>query len=185
VATAFAVGLIWTLSLAALFAGAVSDFRQRLIPNGLVALTAGCGIVLRLLANPHSVGVSLVVAVCLLLLMGLMARRQWLGGGDAKMIAAATLLVPPGEIAGMLLAIMVCGGLLSCIYLYVQSASRTTALVAVDAGLGANLASPLEPPHADVQDIADAHSIPYGVAIFAGVASLAIKQAAWWYYAIS
>jgi prepilin peptidase CpaA len=178
--------LIWTLSLAALFAGAVSDFRRRIIPNGLVALTAGCGIVLRLLADPHSIGVSLVAAVCLLLLMGLMARRQWLGGGDAKMIAAATLLVPPDEIAGLLLAVMVCGGLLSCIYLYAQTTSRTTALVEVDAGPSHLVTSRLETlRHDDVPDIGDARSIPYGVAIFAGVASLALKQAAWWYYAIS
>jgi prepilin peptidase CpaA len=186
VATAFAAGLIWALSLAGLLAGAVSDFRRRIIPNRLVALTAGCGLLLRLLADPRSIGLSIAVALALMLLMGVMARRQWLGGGDVKMIAAATLLVPAGEVGVLLLYIVICGGLLSCAYLVVHTASRQSGLVT--AGVGA---TPVLVPPPDgllstgIQEIASSPTLPYGVAIFLGTTSFALKQAAWWFYATS
>ncbi len=119
-----ALGALWTLSLAGLFAAAITDFRHRIIPNRLVWLTAGCGIAMRLLTEPRSLGLSIGAAAAILLALGVLAHRQVIGGGDAKLIAAATLLVAPHEIGGLLLIIALGGGFISAIYLLAHLASR-------------------------------------------------------------
>ncbi len=180
------VALLWTLSLVGLFVAAVSDFRHRIIPNRLVMLTAGCGATIRLVIDPRSIGLSIAIAAVLVLALGLAAHRQWIGGGDAKLVAAVTLLVPPGEITALLLIIAVSGGLLSGIYLVAHATARRRAFVAVAGGRSPLALSRREGMRrAEIIQIAESRSIPYGVAIFTGAAFVALTEAGRWFYAIS
>lgn len=181
---AFAVGIIWTLGLAGLFAAAVCDFKQRIIPNRLVALTAACGVVIRLLTTPRSLGWSVGIAATLLVILGLAARRQWIGGGDVKLIAAVTLLVPPSQVGGLLLAIAIGGGVLSCVYLYAHMASGRHQFVPVADGNAPVVLSRLERLCRRAYVTHTRHrAIPYGLAIFVGAAFRALTEATRWFYA--
>ena len=181
-----AVALLWTLSLAALFAAAVSDFRHRIIPNRLVELTAGCGVAVRLFKDPTLVGLSLGIAAVLMLVLGLAAHRGWLGGGDAKLIAAVTLLVPLGEITLLLLIIAVAGGVLSAIYLVMHRAARQPAFATVRGARPQSIPSRRAGTRlSDIIRVGESRSIPYGVAIFFGVAFVAVSEVARWLFAIS
>ena len=180
------VALLWTLSLAGRFVAAVSDFRHRIISNRLVALTAGCGAAIRLIVDGRSIGLSLGIAAVLMLALGLAAHRQWIGGGDAKLIAAVTLLVPPAGITALLLIIAICGGLLSAVYLVAHATARRPAFVAMAGGPAPQVLSRREGMRrSELIRIAKSRSIPYGVAIFTGAAFVALTEAGRWLFAIS
>jgi prepilin peptidase CpaA len=108
------------------------------------------------------------------------------GGGDAKLIAAVTILVQPSQIATLLLGIAVMGGVLSCIYLIAQRGSRRQNVWEAAGGherrrsprgkgwigaLGAGLVR--------------RKTSPYGVAVFWGAATFALTNAVRWLYATS
>ena len=100
--------------LAGLVAAAARDVKNRIIPNGLVVFVAGVGLVLRLISGLTSTGLSLIAAGLIFVALVFLTHRNFIGGGDAKMIAAATLLVPPDRIVPLLLNIALAGGILSC-----------------------------------------------------------------------
>ena len=83
-------------------------------------MIAGGGIVLRLLSSPGLIWVSLLVAAAFFVVLGRLSHRDWIGGGDAKLIAAVTLLAPPAGIVKLLFDITLAGGLMSCVYLMAQ-----------------------------------------------------------------
>jgi len=97
-----------------LFAAA-RDVAVRLIPDTVPLMTCCLGILLRLadgtliLALPLAALVFAAAALCW--------RRGWLGGGDVKLLGAATLLVTPAAVPGLLLSITLAGGVLALIYL--------------------------------------------------------------------
>jgi prepilin peptidase CpaA len=171
----FAVACLWTLSLIGLCSAALSDIRRRILPNRLAVLTAACGIAIRLMTDPRAIGWSIGIAAVLLLVLGAAAGRQWIGGGDAKLIAAVTLLVPPGRVTALLLIIALGGGILGAVYLVAHAkAHRAVA------------PSQQESTHpAAILHIAASKSIPYGVAIFAGAMFVGLSEAARWLYATS
>lgn len=106
-----------TVSVAALFAAALVDVRNRIVPNRLVLVIAACGIGLRLLSAPGLIWFDLLVAASTIVALGLLAHREWIGGGDVKLIAAVTLLFPLSDIGTLLLGIAIAGGLLGVAYL--------------------------------------------------------------------
>lgn len=165
------VGL-WAVSLGGLLSAAVTDSRRRIIPNRLVLLTAACGLAVGLLRSPRSMLLSIGVALAMLLLLGVLAQRRLIGGGDAKLIAAATLLVPPGEVAGLFLAIALCGGVLSGAYLLAHLFVRKRYPATL-------------PLRAAVVRIAARRSVPYAVAIFGGAVCFASTRAVQWLCATS
>jgi prepilin peptidase CpaA len=172
---AFAVGCLWTLSLVGLYWAARSDIAHRILPDRLALLTAGCGIAIRLMSDPRTVGWSIGIGAVVLLALGAAAGRGWIGGGDAKLIGAVTLLVPPGGVAALLLSIAIGGGLLSGVYLVVHA--RAIRPGALPQGAATHRSVILR--------IASSRTIPYGVAIFAGAAFAGLSEAARWLYAIS
>jgi prepilin peptidase CpaA len=155
-------------AMLALMAAAVCDIRRRIIPDELVLTTAIAGFVLR--ALHFQVGplmASLGVAIVLLLLMGELARRGIVGGGDAKLIAAASLVLPVSGVPAQLLHIALAGGLVALAYLakaLVQSRQTETAAASTP---GTTAPVPLL-----------TKSIPYGAAIMIGTAvSLVLQEA--------
>jgi prepilin peptidase CpaA len=184
--TLFAAGILWTVSLVALFCAALSDFKRRIIPNRLVAIIPGCGVAIRLLWDPRSIGFTVAVAGAVLLLLGFLARRELIGGGDVKLIAAVTFLVSPGQIITLFFGIAVLGGLLSCIYLLVHLALRRREMSYVAGNRGrcppSRWGGYLGP---EVVRIAAQESVPYGLAVAGSTASIALTEAIRWFFATS
>ena len=181
-----ATGVCWTVSLTGLFIAAVVDFKRRVIPNPLVLLVVGCGIAIRLLSPPFSLEVNFMVAAAVLLALGLLAHRKMIGGGDVKLIAAVILLVPPGQIAPLLLGIAVVGGLLSGVYLVAHAASGRRQRLDAARGIERRRVHRKQGwLRALSTGLIKRKSVPYGVAVFGGTASIALTDAIRWLYATS
>jgi prepilin peptidase CpaA len=106
--------------LAVLLAAATIDLKCRVVPNRLVILIAIGGVAIRLLSSPGSIWVSLLAAAVFFVVLGRLSHHDWMGGGDAKLISAVTLLAPPALIGKLLFDITLAGGLMSCVYLTAQ-----------------------------------------------------------------
>ncbi len=102
--------------LAALTGSAVTDLKARIIPNEFVVLIAFCGLALSLSRGGHVLA-SLLAAIATFIALGVLAHYDVIGGGDVKLISAATLLVPADGVGMLLLQIALAGGVLSCLYL--------------------------------------------------------------------
>jgi prepilin peptidase CpaA len=158
-----------------LFATALAlatDVADRIIPNRLVLLVLCAGIALRLLSSsPSPLWLSLLAPIAVAAAMSLLASRDLVGWGDAKLIAAVSVAVPADRLPTLLLAIALAGGLLSCLYL----ASRVVLQ---------RIAAPAGPVPPDLERlpllsrianherarILAGEPMPYAVAIFGGVA---------------
>lgn len=127
------------LNVATLLAAATSDVRRRVIPNVLAATVLGAGICLRLLSDPRAFWASMIVGILLYVALAGLVHIEVLGGGDAKLGAASSFLVPVGEVPALLVDIALAGGVLSVICFLARRLS-----------------------------IATDPSVPYGVAIVAG-----------------
>jgi prepilin peptidase CpaA len=103
--------------LACLSVAAATDLASRIIPNRVTLLVLCAGIALRFLSGLGSLWPSLLGPVAVLATIGLLASRDFIGWGDAKLIAAVSVAVPADRLPTLLLAIALAGGLLSCLYL--------------------------------------------------------------------
>jgi prepilin peptidase CpaA len=162
-------GALWAVALIAVLASAYTDLKDRIIPDAFVCLVAGCGIALGLLSRLGQVHISLLAAIALLFALGALAHFHVIGGGDVKLISAASLLVAPADIGKLLVFIALAGGVLSCAYLLARRA--------LNGGRGGN----------DDQDgqgwlsregarIASGGPMPYGVAILGGLAGIVVGE---------
>lgn len=107
----------WAASFGALTLSAAADLRARIIPNRFSILIALCGLTLQLRAGPEQAWIGILAAMSLFTALGVLAHFGLLGGGDVKLISAATLLAPPPGIPLLLAEIALAGGALSVIYL--------------------------------------------------------------------
>jgi prepilin peptidase CpaA len=114
--------LIWVIALTALAAAAWKDLKTRLIPDELTGIVAASGFILGLMLRPEQAVISLPAALIVLLGLGVLSHFNLMGGGDVKLISAVTLLVPPDHIGRLLLAIVLAGGVLSCVYILARVA---------------------------------------------------------------
>ncbi len=164
---------LWVAVLLVLVATAGIDLRRRIIPNELVALVAVGGVALNGLLRPGSILLSLLFCLVVLLALLVFAHFNVLGAGDAKLIAAATLLVPPERIGLLLLAIALAGGLLSGVYLVAfQSLKHARAGRRHGAHLGPRHAagSFAKFSRAGFARMRAGYSVPYALAVLAGIA---------------
>ncbi|HZP69412.1 MAG TPA: prepilin peptidase [Pseudolabrys sp.] len=146
---------------------AITDLRSRRIPNRIVAVIAAGGLAYAFLSWPGLVWLSLIVSVVLFFGIGTLAHFRLIGGGDVKLLAAVAFLVPPGDVGPMLLNIMIAGGVLSAGYLAVRALSSilTAQRIAVPAGTRRAVQFPVPDPGSAEK----AQTVPYAVAILAGV----------------
>lgn len=161
--------LLWTAVLGLLAATAVSDLRRRIIPNELVITIAVAGIAIAALARPSTLLIGVLAAFVLLVGMLTLTHYRLVGGGDAKLIAAVSLLVPPEEIGALLIVIAVAGGLLSAVYLATHIAVRRFHALRHRprlTGWSRGLRAFLRGEHAR---IVSGRSVPYGIAISGAV----------------
>ncbi|MEJ0016001.1 MAG: A24 family peptidase [Acetobacteraceae bacterium] len=100
---------------AILLAAAVHDVIARTVPNWMAATLAVIGLASQILHGRPLVSVACALVV--FLAAALCWRAGWLGGGDVKLLGAATLLVPPGDVVGFIAAVALIGAGLALIYL--------------------------------------------------------------------
>jgi prepilin peptidase CpaA len=161
---------LWSASLILLAMAALQDMRARIIPNRLVLTIAAAGLLLGAVTRPSSLWISLPVAFVLFLGLGVLSHYDYLGAGDAKLIATVTLLAPPDRVAALLLAIALAGSLLGLIYLALhhslkrmRSPDGSHRTARATSGFGRWLRN-------ERARIIGGQSMPYGVAIVAGTA---------------
>ena len=166
---------LWLTAIVLLFIGAGVDLRSRIIPNRVVALIAANGLLLGLMSRPERIWISLLVALVLLLGLGVFSRLGLIGGGDAKLISAVTMLVPPASIGSLLLAIALAGGVVSGCYLaafYVLKRARNKEKLAT-ARRSSRLPQLLR--HERMR-ILRAKSVPYSIAVLGGVGVVTMSE---------
>ncbi|WP_121115228.1 A24 family peptidase [Croceibacterium ferulae] len=117
--TSATYGLLALLAIV-LLAAAVGDWRHRLIRNRLNAtIAAGAPLFWLAIGMEPWPGMALQLGLALLVLAicaALFALRM-LGGGDAKLLAALALWVPPPAFAELVLVMALAGGVLAAVML--------------------------------------------------------------------
>ena len=138
---------------------ACGDVRTRRIPNVLTFAIAMLGLVQMildcdLLAAIHTIAASVAVFAAAFVLFW----RGMLGGGDAKLVAAMTLLIGYHDLVGFLFLMSVCGGALALAILardqlYLQNWHRSRSTRVLAGQVGDHIAAPMQ------------STVPYAVAI--------------------
>lgn len=135
---------------------ALEDLRRLVIPN---ALTLSLCVLwpLYVLATPTLVGVlgALACAAIVFLVGALLFSRGFIGGGDVKLLAVATLWAGPGGVGALLLGTGIFGGMLALCLLMPPVAQLATLARAK-----------LGPSDVSIKD-GTATPVPYGIAIAA------------------
>jgi prepilin peptidase CpaA len=115
------------LVFAGLISAAANDVASRIIPNWLVLVVGGGGVIVRLAAaERHGMWASAGAAGILFVALRLLSGFGVLGGGDVKLLAAVTLGQPPAAMPQILLAIGVAGGGIAIFYLMRDRLRRRT-----------------------------------------------------------
>lgn len=158
---AFVTHSFLLLSLLLLAIAALYDVVTRTVPNRLAAALATLGLGIQVLQGELVMGALAALAV--FALAALCWHRNWMGGGDVKLLGAAALVVPPSSVPAMIAAITMAGLPLAVIYLLCRH--RIT--------LGRGLAPPgLLARFARIERrrLRRGGPLPYAVAIASGVA---------------
>jgi prepilin peptidase CpaA len=112
-------------SIAILLAAAMHDVIARTAPNWMAIALAVLGVASRILHGHILIGFGAAFAV--FVLAAFCWRRGWLGGADVKLLAAAALIVPPGDVPGFLSAVALAGAALALVYLAARHVTPTPA----------------------------------------------------------
>ena len=102
-------------SIAILLAAALHDIATRTVPNWMAGLLALLGVASQLLHFPQYSG--FLAGLIVFLASAICWRRGWMGGGDVKLLAAASLVLPPGNVVMFIAAVALSGAVLAVIYL--------------------------------------------------------------------
>jgi prepilin peptidase CpaA len=155
-------GAILALAIGVFTTAAWDDFWARRIPNAL-PLSIGALALVQLIpaGDPHPALWTIIAAAVVFAIAFVQWRLGLLGGGDAKLLAAAALLVGYHDLFRFLFLMSVCGAVIA---LAVLAASR----------LGGP--SPLLLPFPGAATKSARPSIPYGTAIAAAAVWVLIQQ---------
>jgi prepilin peptidase CpaA len=144
-----------------LLSAALCDLRWRRIPNLLTGTIAvGGGVACVAGAGPTSLTGGIGVGLIVLCVGLVMQTLRLLGGGDTKLLAAASIWLGPATIWTALAGTAIAGGVLGFVYLRRGSLSSARG---VPGGDRAQLRSRLQLPDGD-----DSARVPYAVAIVIG-----------------
>lgn len=155
--------LALTVFAAAMLVAAFEDFRRLTIPNLLPVVLCAAWPVYFLAMTPSLYGAlgAIGCAAAVFLVGAVLFARGWLGGGDVKLLSAATLWAGPAETPSLLLLTGVLGGVLA-LFLLMPFGNQVAA--AARGMLG-------QPPLPAERGFAI--PVPYGVAI-AGAALIVV-----------
>ncbi len=180
-----AAAALTAASVVLLLAASATDLAFRRVPNMVSALLTISGLILRAVSG--SLASGLLAALAVFAMAAFCWRRGWLGGGDVKLLAAATLSLPPLLTPSFLLAVALAGGVLALLYLALSLLLRGSSAGGREAGLSA-LPSEALPGRAGMVRffqrllrierwrIRQRGSLPYAAAIAAGAFFVLIKQ---------
>ena len=177
-----AASSLMAASVALLLVAAVADVAFRCVPNSVSGVLAGVGLGLRAMLG--SLAGGLVAALAVFVTAAFCWRRGWIGGGDVKLLAAATLTVPPLIAPRFLLAVALAGGALAFVYVLL-SVLLARGSGSAPSGSRPPARSHTEPRRASLLRrvlrierwrIRSRRSLPYAAAIAAGAFFILIKQ---------
>ncbi|MEN9719062.1 MAG: hypothetical protein RIQ99_1940 [Pseudomonadota bacterium] len=118
---------------------------------------------------------SLAVALALFVGMTLLFHFGAVGGGDVKLLAAASLLFPASAVPGVLALIAAAGGILAVSWIGFAWAAQAFGWPARSVVPGTTGGSAKGQEYGDAASAEElgyqGHGLPYGVAIFAGAAA--------------
>ena len=169
--------IAWTTAMVSLLAATAMDFKERIIPNGYVLLIAVAAAAVRFNVDGESAWVSVIVALAIFLILIVLSNLTLLfGGGDAKLIAAVTLLAAPNRVGLLILCIVLAGGFVSCLYLLARALLSASALRGSIAGAIPRATSQrlLE---SEATKIIAGEPMPYALAVLGGVLTYIIIEA--------
>jgi prepilin peptidase CpaA len=98
-----------------LIVAALHDLAFRTVPNWMPLVVAVAAALAR--AGQGDLAASAGVAAIVLAATAGCWQRGWLGGGDVKLMAASSMLVPPALAMTLLLNVALAGGALALVYL--------------------------------------------------------------------
>jgi prepilin peptidase CpaA len=162
--------VLWLVAIIVLAIASVHDVRDRMLPNTLVLIVLGVAVGIRIGGGLAAAGLSILATAIVAALGYFLADRDYIGWGDAKMITAASLLVPPPIVVPLIFDIVIAGGLLGCVYVLVRICLRQGSSV----GFVIRESRPSDSKfgkfvRAEMASIAAHEPMPYGVAILGGV----------------
>ena len=102
------------LAIGLLLGAALHDAAVRTIPNWIPTSLVAVGVILRM--RDHSAVTGIWVAALLLMVLGVFWLRGFIGGGDAKLIPAVALVLPPSDVPNFILSVAIGGGALALLY---------------------------------------------------------------------
>jgi prepilin peptidase CpaA len=138
-------------------------------------LFAGLG--LRLTFSPGLLWLSVAGAILLVVVLGQFTRFDIIGGGDAKLIAATMLLLPPQRDAQLMLNIAMAGGMLSCVYLLARTALRKRLALRTAAPIRGATEPESTLVSRELANICAGAPVPYALAIAAGATYSILTEA--------
>lgn len=166
-----AVFALWGVAFSAVIVGVARDLRDRIIPNALVLIVGAAGIAMHLFDQGWNVWYGLAATTAVYLGGAALSYWGYIGGGDAKLIVASTLLVPPEDVARLLLSIALAGGVLSCFYLAAKPLLARGKLARIEDGTGMTTGAPISNlMRSEANRILAGEPMPYALAIFGGLA---------------
>ena len=138
---------------------AAGDVTLRIVPNWLSMAIAADGILLRI--HNGNLLTAVVAALVVFVAAALCWRRGLMGGGDVKLLAAASLLVTPSLVPGFVLLVGLAGGILGLAYCAMRLVLRKPSRVRPRALVARVL-------RIEQHRISRGFSLPYASAIAAG-----------------
>lgn len=144
-----------------MLAACIVDVRRRIIPDTCVVVIASIGIAAAALSGAPAPTLA-AGGVCAGFGFAAVCLGAW-GWGDAKLLAAAGLVAPPAALPLLLLATTLAGGAIAGLLLLLRQPLMT-----------GSLALPASAPrwlHAEATRLRRAPSVPYAIAIAAGLAA--------------
>jgi Flp pilus assembly protein protease CpaA len=180
------------LAIAVLIFAAYGDIRRRLIPNELSIALAVLGLVRMIVTGDWIAAPWTVAAAAAILVIGFLCfSRGWIGGGDAKLLAAVALLVGYRQLPDLLLIMSLIGGVIALVVIAIEKLRPLMlplpiAMQFVGASLRIALWTEeslerllrlIRPSASRAAEAPSPRSVPYGVAIAAaGVAVLVFQS---------
>lgn len=155
-----------------------TDLRSKKISNRVLLPFAVAGIFLHIYFSGWGgllEGLAGFATGLLLLIIPFLLRQM--GGGDVKLLAVVGLLKGPLFAAAVFLGAALAGGLLACL-----SLARRKRLLAVLQALGYTVVfrlvrAPVPYPFGTLEETAPGETLPYGVAVAAGVLAAFLLEA--------
>lgn len=111
----FVLCILRVACIGLVLAASLHDIAARTVPNRLALALAIIGVAISA-THGHLFG-SLLAAAGVFVVSALCWRRGWMGGGDVKLLGAATLGMPAGSALMFVAAVTIAGGIIALFYL--------------------------------------------------------------------